>query len=652
VAVGLAVVGLPYVWILWDLWSGTADPFRALSPSNIYDLQGRAMLAGHLSVPAGSLGIEGFLHDGREYSYFGLFPSILRLPVLAVTHAYDGRLTAPSMLLAWCVTGLFAALLLWRLRTILRGSAPLGRAEAVAHAVLVAAVCGGSVLDYLAGSPKVYHEDLAWSVALSLGTLFALLGVVERPGRRRVVGLAVLLLCTVLDRSTTGYACAIAVLGRGGDDHRRPAAALAAIGVGSLAVSALVSEVKLGLAFGLSESNQVWTHVNAHRRRYLAANGGSAFGLRFLPTTVDAYLRPFGISVSSHFPFLGLPTGPAPAVGHVVLDQSYPTASVEASMPLLSAGALWGLVAAFRPSAGPVRVALRLLLVAMATCTVGVLCIGYVDERYLADFLPFLALGAMVGSVDLWGRLAGRSHRTRSAWCAVVAVLGVLSVWINVGAAVTPSGLWTSVQARTFVATQSDLGGTPAVTVVHRLPYWAPAGSLEATPGCTGLYVSNGFDFSTVPGQQLQHETWLAVSQAAGDDRLVSVTWTRPFGPAAPPVVLAVDGRTRLLLVPAGTDVVRMVLVHAGPASLDYPPADAGPVAVRPGVVTRFEILSDPYLQSITASGLGVAVQHYLPGSATLSVPTTQAPGVGAVVTSRDRPATGQALCRRLVAGA
>ena len=154
VSVALTIVTIPYLWILWDLWSSSANPLRQLSPDNFYDLQTRAMLGGHLYLPNGSIGIEAFNHDGHQYTYFGLFPSLLRLPILLVTHSYDGRLTAPSLLLAFLATGLFSSLMLWRLRLMIRGQALLGRAEAASLGVLVASITGGSVLLFLRLHPK------------------------------------------------------------------------------------------------------------------------------------------------------------------------------------------------------------------------------------------------------------------------------------------------------------------------------------------------------------------------------------------------------------------------------------------------------------------------------------------------------------------
>jgi hypothetical protein len=151
------------------------------------------------------------------------------MPVLLVTHALDGRLTAPSLLGAWLVTAVFSALLLWRIRTAVRGDALLGWTETVSYGVLLFSVLGGSVLLFLASQPDVFSEDLAWSVALARASLFALVGVIEQPSWGRVATCCLLVLFTNLTRATTGYACVIAMfliagwfaLGRAGPDRRR-----------------------------------------------------------------------------------------------------------------------------------------------------------------------------------------------------------------------------------------------------------------------------------------------------------------------------------------------------------------------------------------------------------------------------------------------
>src|SRR5450755_1352437 len=64
VVTGMVLVSVPYLWVLWDLWTGAPSPLRAVKPSDFYELQARAMFHGHLSVPTGSLGSEAFVHHG------------------------------------------------------------------------------------------------------------------------------------------------------------------------------------------------------------------------------------------------------------------------------------------------------------------------------------------------------------------------------------------------------------------------------------------------------------------------------------------------------------------------------------------------------------------------------------------------------------
>ena len=109
VLVGAAAAAVPFCWTLWSLW-GSPDFLRHTTyQSNFYDLQTRSMFHGHLWLTNGAIGIEAFVHGGHQYTYFGLFPSLVRMPVLAVTSSLDGKLVAPFILIAWVATGVFSA---------------------------------------------------------------------------------------------------------------------------------------------------------------------------------------------------------------------------------------------------------------------------------------------------------------------------------------------------------------------------------------------------------------------------------------------------------------------------------------------------------------------------------------------------------------
>ncbi len=660
------LVTIPYLWVLWDQWTGTINPLRQLPPDNFYDLQGRALLAGHLWLPTGAIGIEAFIHAGHQYTYFGLFPSILRLPILAVTHGLDGKLTTISMLLAWTVTGLSVSALGWRTRVLLRGSTPISAGESGCWALFVAAVMG-SVLLYLGASPRVSHEDLAWSVALTIATSFALLGVLERPSWSRVGGTGFLVLAAALDRTPTGFACILATgliavwfaSGRAGSDRRRWALPVVAAALVPLLIAVAVSELKFGRPFGFSLADQVWAQVNRHRRIYIAANGASGLGVHFFPSTLVAYFQPFGVHLQTAFPFVTLPTTPPQAVGGVILDQTLPTASITSSMPMLFLLSVWGVIAAFWRDACRNLPAVRILILTTAAATAGVLFYGYIAERYVADFMPFLATAGAIGLTDLW-RLADQASPNWPRRLLVVAAvaLGLFGLWANLGAATTPVALWTATQSQNFVSFQKRISPNAQQQLVEtgrELPYFAPAGRLFIVGHCQGLYLSTGWSYKTVPGQQAQHETWVPVDQPAGSGRLLAVRFNRPISASDAPVVLISSGSSTLSLVPTGYDRVSLAARPVGtPFGVTWPPASTPSLPVRPHVTYEVVVNADPLLTSITAGWRGVGIQHYWAGHGPAVIADTNSgggnEGVASVEDLTASTTTSSAICRELLA--
>ncbi len=666
--VGLAVASLPFVWTLWDLWSGKVDFLREEAfQTNFYDLQARAIFHGHLYLAPGALGIEGFVHDHRTYTYFGLFPSLLRMPILALTTSLDGRLTAPSMLLAWVVATVFSALLVWRVRLLVRGPVLLGRAEAVSYGVLLATVGAGSVFLDLAATTFVFSEDLIWSAALTIASLFVLLGVLERPGRARIVGSGLLILCANLDRPNTGLACVIAALvvaawfglGRGGMTNRRWCVPMLAAGLIPLAVGCAVTWARFGIPFGVPVSEQVFTHVNAYRRRFLAANHNSEIGPQFAPSAALAYLDPAAIRWTSVFPFVTLPAAPARAVG-VLLDRQYPTASVPASMPLLTLLSIWGAVTSFRPRPLGRANLLRIPLLAAAVGAGALLAWGYIAPRYLADFVPFLVIGSAVGLVDLWRRAESRGRPIRAGVLASMVVLAAYCIVANVGIAVAPNDEWTTTQALRYVHVQksvSDLtGGQLADNVVVGgvLPYWAPAQELFVADQCAGLYISTGETFKTVPSQQREHQTWIPVEQSAPYRNVFEATFHAPMSVKGTSVPLVTVGRDTVVIVSLGPDGPGHIRVVV---NLDNPdaPSVGPPFSVALGATYRVNVVTDPMLHQVHAYlGISTVLDAYLPSSGPISVGSSAGVAHPAVSLSAIPPSSppGLSLCRSLDAAA
>ncbi|MCU1498746.1 MAG: putative acyltransferase, partial [Acidimicrobiales bacterium] len=183
----LAVAVVSTAVFTWFLTLGRADLVQYRGFGEVFDLQARAFLDGRLSVPDGSLAFEGFVVGGRTYAYFGVFPSLLRMPLFLVTDRFDGRLSAVSMLVAYVIALWSAISVIGRVRGLLRPGAPWTRAGLVAAAALMAAVGLGSNLLFLASGAWVYHEASLWGAAGVLAAFAATLRYLDRGRLRSVV---------------------------------------------------------------------------------------------------------------------------------------------------------------------------------------------------------------------------------------------------------------------------------------------------------------------------------------------------------------------------------------------------------------------------------------------------------------------------------
>ena len=665
--VGVVVAAVPFLWNLWGTWQ-TPDLLRTLAyQTNFYDIQARAMVHGHLAIPPGSIGVEAFVVRGHSYTYFGLFPSILRMPFVEWAPSLFGRLTTPSILVAWLVSALFVTALAWRVRVMVRGEVALGWSEAISFGAFVATVQAGSVFLLLAATPYVFNEDLAWSIALTVGCLYVLAGIVQRPTWGRVVALGLLLTAADLDRLTTGWAAIIGTLlvagwfafGRGGAESRRwwwPLGLAAGI---ALTIGCAVNVAKFGTLFGLPITDQLYTQVNPYRRAFLAAHHGSEVDIPFVWSNLWAYLRPDGIRFTSVFPFVTLPASPAASLGGVLFDRRYRTASVPASMPLLFLLSCWGLVTAFRPRPPGLAARTRLLLLAAGGAAAALLIWGYIGPRYLADFVPLLVLASAVGMADIWRRMDGRSGRRRTVVAGIVVALAAASVVINTGIAITPTEQWTQPRVLAYVQAQkavSDaLGGQLRGNVVRSgtLPERAPADQLRIIGDCDALYISNGEDYSTDPVAAARKQTWQVVQYGPALERTFYVTPRPSAGPTDVPLVRAGAWTVIARSVPqpgGATVLLNFPVVGSGARSGQ---ALASIKGVEPvGGTHRVVVLTDPYthLVQVAIDGLVVTKGPLPDGSpVATAVPDGQASvttGISVVDGTAGQPQP--TLCRAL----
>lgn len=592
---------------------------------SFFDAQGRALLHGHLSVPAASVSFEGFVIGGHTYMYFGPVPALLRLPVLLVTHGLDGRLTQLSMLLALVVLLSAGAGVHWRVREFVRPGAPLGDSERAAVFLMALALGAGGVPLFLASWPVVYHESELWGAALSLAALDAVLAVVARPSGKRIAWAGALSLLAVNSRASVGagpiIALGLVAIGVGaraaGDVIRdgesrtaRAARILAGFGpvvlerprrvliflvvaaVVALGSSLAVNEAKFHSLVGLPLNSQVNTHIDPMQHAAVVANHGSLFGLKFLPTTLLATVRPDALGQTRAFPFIGLPESPPTVIGSVRFIALLPSLSAFTSMPMFCLLLLAGLPLLLRrPEIRP----LTGVLVGAAAAFVPALTVPSVATRYLADLLPFLWIGASAGlqalprSVRLGAAI--RRPRGRRAGLAVMGLLVLVAILINGSVGLVEQRLLapttSPAQRASFVRTQDDidrdLGRAPhGIRAGARLPSLAigPVGDLFDLDHCAGLYVEG------VSG------SWLAVERGDRSGlHSLSVRFPGAHEPRGPEALVALGAGAKRVTVATQRSGARVIFsVWVARRAI----ATSAPVSVSSTRPTRVTVQVDP----------------------------------------------------------
>ena len=90
------------------------------------------------------------------------------MPVLVFSDSLSGKLTRPSMLLAFAVLLVGAGLLAWRIRELFAAGRPWSRFDAVVAGGSVFVIGCGTTALVLASRANVYNEAICWGAAWAL----------------------------------------------------------------------------------------------------------------------------------------------------------------------------------------------------------------------------------------------------------------------------------------------------------------------------------------------------------------------------------------------------------------------------------------------------------------------------------------------------
>jgi hypothetical protein len=546
-AIGAVPVMVAFAWLLT---AGSWNPLQGAYFDDFFDHQGRAFLDGRWDVPRWAVGFEGFQNDGKTYIYFGPWPALLRLPVLAVTDRFDGQLTVLSMTLAMTVLGVSAHRLSTTMREVVRGPAPVTRREAVGTAALAMAVLAGPAL-WLGSGAVVYHEATLWGLAFAVAAYDAVARWLMRPTTARLVAVGLLAAGVLLSRQSIGVGVLAGLVlvtiatdrrlavwrrlrpapaapdpararGDGGHpaggeapDEAPPAGATGAVGTvrlvamcaGLAVVSVIPNLARFGTLIHPSIESQVASDVFEDRREFLEANDGAIFGPQFVPTTLLQYLRPDAFDFRAQFPWIDYPRAGPHVVGDVTFDDLEWTSSVPVTMPALVVLAVPGAGWIIRQARRRGYAWLGPLWVGSLAGGLGAVTIGYVAHRYLADLVPIVLLPALVGAHVIADRAPARRSGRRRARLAALGLLAAFGYWANVGLAIEHQherGKVVLEERRAqLVLWRTSLPGprAPVVRVERDYPFLPPRsgdGTLAVAGDCDGLYVRVGDDWRGV----------------------------------------------------------------------------------------------------------------------------------------------------------
>ena len=136
--------------------------------------QAQSIVHGHLYVSPTQLPAECFLYHGRCFGYFGLTPSLLRIPFLPLLDDANRGFTPVYMTLALTLAvGSALGILSQALANV-----PRTRLMTFLGIALVISLGPASVLDLIT-RPGVFEEAIAWSVGVRAPGRVLLLALVE-----------------------------------------------------------------------------------------------------------------------------------------------------------------------------------------------------------------------------------------------------------------------------------------------------------------------------------------------------------------------------------------------------------------------------------------------------------------------------------------
>jgi hypothetical protein len=113
-----------------------------------------------MTVDPNLISFEAFVRNGRSYAYFGIFPALLRLPLVLAGDPFFPLSRISCLLALWITT--FASIRLTQI--VIAGAIQTRISKHIAAAALTGVTFSGPPI-YVLASSAIYHEAIFWAAA-------------------------------------------------------------------------------------------------------------------------------------------------------------------------------------------------------------------------------------------------------------------------------------------------------------------------------------------------------------------------------------------------------------------------------------------------------------------------------------------------------
>lgn len=378
----------------FELWPITVG-------GRIFNSMLRSLLQGRVDIDPALVGWEGYVHDGRTYTYFGIFPALLRLPLYS-------HLWLEWTTLSCVAAASLATMLLLRACQLFSADLQPQIRRAVFPAIGLTFALSGPALELL-GRPTVYSEAILWSFAAACGFIRAAVPWMlhGRLSRWDCLSLALCAAVGMLTRASTGLAlyCSLALIIAFESryltiqqtsikqqlDHFAPALAVAALAV---LMTAAINHARWGSPLKFNDFTK-YTVIQKDSARLERATAQGSFNASRLPWAAAYYFTPDWFFSRPSSSEAGL------AIQHLFDPPEGPS-----SYPLPKTWILWftlatiGMFAALQRPAPDTAYTRRMALLCcgLAVAPLLILSYLYLAFRYRAEFAPALVVLCLSGA--------------------------------------------------------------------------------------------------------------------------------------------------------------------------------------------------------------------------------------------------------------